>query len=102
MDIEKIANAIELDAGEGLPELRQALRDAATLTGRVTTAEQLLVRSTRAKLGMSQADFAARIGTPAATLRDWEQGRFVPPGAVLCLLRLLTAHPALSNELAEA
>ena len=47
MDIEKIANAIELDAGEGLPELRQALRDAATLTGRVTTAEQLLVRSTR-------------------------------------------------------
>lgn len=102
MDIEKIAAAIETDAGEALPELRQALCDAAELKGRVTTAEQLLVRGTRATLGLSQAEFAARIGTPTATLRDWEQGRFTPPGAVLCLLRLLSAHPNLSNELKAA
>jgi len=100
MDIEKIAKAIEADAGEPLPELRQALREAVERKGRVTTPEQMLVRAARARLGVSQAEFAARIGTPAATLRDWEQGRFAPPGAVLCLMRLLLAHPHLSDELA--
>jgi len=107
MDIEKIAKAIEADAGEALPELRQALREArdiraGKIAGRVTTPEQLLVRATRAKLGLSQTEFAARIGTPAATLRDWEQGRFPPPGAALCLLRLLDAHPNPSRELSAA
>jgi putative transcriptional regulator len=32
-------------------------------------------------------------------LRDWEQGRFAPPGGVLCLLRLIIKHPELSEEL---
>lgn len=102
MDIEKIAKAIEADAGEALPELRQALSEARDRTGRVTTPEQILVRAVRRKLGLSQSEFAARIGTPLATLRDWEQGRFTPPGAVLCLLRLLIAHPELSDELVAA
>lgn len=109
MNIEEIAKAIEADAGAALPELRQALAEAADAhagkrpaMARVTTPEQLLVRAVRAKLGLSQKAFAARIGTPVATLRDWEQGRFVPPGAVLCLLRLLVAHPKLSEELAVA
>ncbi len=107
MDIEKIAKAIEADAGEPLPELRQALQEARDIrtgkaVGRVTTPEQLLVRAARSKLGLSQAEFAARIGTPTATLRDWEQGRFPPPGAALCLLRLLMVHPALLKDLAEA
>lgn len=107
MEIEKIAKAIEADAGEALPELRQALREARDIragkkAGRVTTPEQMLVRAARAKMGLSQAEFAARIGTPAATLRDWEQGRFAPPGAAVCLFRLLVAHPQLSEELAVA
>lgn len=102
MNIEKIAKTIEADAGQPLPELREALREAKTRQGRVTTPEQMLVRAVRTKLGLSQPEFAARIGTPSATLRDWEQGRFVPPGAVLCLLRLLIAHPELSRELETA
>lgn len=102
MNIEKIAKAIEADAGQPLPELRQALAEAKGRQGRVTTVEQIMVRAARTRLGLSQADFAARIGTPVATLRDWEQGRFAPPGAVLCLLRLLIAHPELSSELAAA
>lgn len=102
MDIEKVAKAIEVDAGENLPALRQALREAKAHEGRVTTPEQVLVRTARAKLGLSQAAFAERIGTPAATLRDWEQGRSTPSGATLCLLRLLITHPRLSDELAAA
>jgi len=102
MDVEKIAKAIEADAGEALPDLRQALAEARAGTGRVTTPEQLLVRQARMRSGLTQAAFADRIGTPVATLRDWEQGRFTPPGGVLCLLRLLSAHPELARELEAA
>jgi putative transcriptional regulator len=102
MDIEKIAKAIEADAGQPLTELRGALREAQGRHGRVTTAERIMVRAARTRLRLSQVEFAARIGTPVATLRDWEQGRFAPPGAVLCLLRLLIAHPELSSELQAA
>lgn len=70
MEIEKIARAIEQDAGMELSEVRQALAEANAETGRVTTPEQILVRSARAKSGLSQQAFAERIATPMATLRD--------------------------------
>lgn len=98
-DIEKIAKAIEADIGEAIPDLRQALAEAEEGIGRVTTSEQILLREARAKMGLSQKEFAQRIDTPPATLRDWEQGRFNPPGAVMCLIRLLMKHPELSDEL---
>ena len=82
MDIEQVARAIEADAGMPLDDLRQGLAEMQAGLGRVTTAEQLLVRSVRMKTGLSQQAFADRIHTPVATLRDWEQGRFAPPGAV--------------------
>ena len=100
MNIEKIVKAIEADAGEPLPDLRQALEEAKAHVARVTTPEQMLVRQAREASGMTQAAFAERIGTPVATLRDWEQGRFAPSGAVLCLLRLIIKHPELTAELA--
>jgi len=100
VNIEKIAKAIEADAGEPLPNLRQALSEAKARVGRVTTPEQMLVRQAREAAGMTQSVFAERISTPVATLRDWEQGRFAPSGAVLCLLRLIAKHPELTSELA--
>lgn len=77
INIEKMAQAIELDAGESLPDLRQALAEATARLGRVTTPEQIRVRQAREKSGLTQSAFAQRIKTPVATLRDWEQGRFV-------------------------
>jgi len=102
MDIEKIAQAIEADAGMALDDIRQGLAEMQAGGGRVTTAEQLLVRSARTKTGLSQQAFAERILTPVATLRDWEQGRFAPPGGVLCLLKLIGNHPNLIGELEAA
>lgn len=100
IDLETLAQAIEADAGESIPDLRQALKEAQTgEVGRTTTPEQLLVRQAREKAGLTQAAFAERIATPVATLRDWEQGRFAPPGAVTCLLRLIIKHPELTSEL---
>jgi putative transcriptional regulator len=102
IDVEKVASAIESDAGEALPDLRQALAQAKAGIGRITTPEQMLVRQAREKSGLTQAAFAEIIETPVATLRDWEQGRFAPPGGVLCLLRLIIKHPELSQELSAA
>jgi putative transcriptional regulator len=102
MDIEKIAQAIEADAGIALDDLRQGLAEMQAGVGRMTTAEQLLIRSARAKTGLSQQAFAEHIKTPVATLRDWEQGRFAPPGGVLCLLKLIGNHPNLIDELDAA
>lgn len=73
MGIEKIAQAIGAECGEALPDLRQALAEAEAGIGRVTTAEQILLRAARVNTGLSQKKFAQRINTPASTLRDWEQ-----------------------------
>ena len=102
MNIEKVAKAIEADAGMPLAELRAALKEAKAGIGRVTTPEHILLRQARARTGLSQAEFATRIATPVATLRDWEQGRFTPPAGVLCLLKLINLHPELSIELENA
>lgn len=68
----------------------------AGISGRTTTAEQLLLLSVRKRLGLSQTAFAELI---KSTLRDWEQGRFTPSGAVLCLLQIMDKHPELAQEL---
>ncbi|MCC6067683.1 helix-turn-helix domain-containing protein [Ferrovum sp. PN-J185] len=102
IDVEKVATAIEADAGEAFLDLVQALAEAKAGLGRVTTPEQIIVRQAREKTGLTQSAFAERIETPVATLRDWEQGRFSPPGGVLCLLRLIIKHPELSQELSTA
>ncbi len=94
MDIEKIAKAIEADAGEPLEGLRESLDELRR--GEFveeTTAEQSMLRSARKSMGLSQARFAELIDTPVATLRDWEQGRFKPPGSVLVLCRIALKNP---------
>jgi putative transcriptional regulator len=102
-DIETVARAIEADIGEPLPDIRQALAEVkAGVGGRVTTPEQILLRQARKATGLSQDEFARCINTPVSTLRDWEQGRFSPPGAATTLAQLITKHPQWVKELAAA
>ena len=99
MNIETIAAAIERDAGEELPGLRDSLAEMhAGLSARTYTPEQLLVKAARERLGLSQPAFADLIDTPVATLRDWEQGRFAPPGATLRLMEIALRHPDVLTE----
>ncbi len=103
IDVEAVARAIEADAGEPVPGIREALAQAkAGEFARITTPEQMLLREARRKTGMSQQEFAKTISTPVATLRDWEQGRFDPPGGIMCLMKLIARHPNLVEELACA
>lgn len=47
----------------------------------------------RKKLGMTQTEFAGLLGVPVATLRNWEQGRFMLEPAVRALLRVIYREP---------
>ncbi|NBC49253.1 MAG: helix-turn-helix domain-containing protein [Gammaproteobacteria bacterium] len=99
MNIDEIADAIERDAGTEVPGLREGLAEMqAGLAGRTYNAEQLLVKAARERLGLSQQAFADLIETPVATLRDWEQGRYAPPGAARCLLEIALRHPEVVTE----
>ncbi len=90
MNIDAVAKAIEEDAGQKIPGLKEALAKAkAGKYGRVHTPEEILVRSTRRKLGLSQEEFAKRIGTPLSTLRGWEQGRLAPPESMSAAFTIL-------------
>jgi putative transcriptional regulator len=51
------------------------------------------VRRVRRRAGLSQAEFARRIGISVATVRGWEQGKLVPQGAARALLRVIDRVP---------
>ena len=72
---------------------------------RVTTVEvpAIDVKTMRRRLGLSQADFAAKFGFQAATLRNWEQGRTHPDGPARVLLAVIAKHPeAVEDALRKA
>ena len=101
MDIEKIAQVIEQDAGQPIDGLRESLQQMQEeRAGRTYSPDQLLIRQTRNQLGLSQQRFAELINTPVATVRDWEQGRSKPPGVAVILCRILSKHPEQVEELA--
>jgi putative transcriptional regulator len=42
---------------------------------------------------LTQAEFAARIGVPIETVRNWEQGKRSPRGPARALLRMIDQAP---------
>jgi putative transcriptional regulator len=53
-------------------------------------------RRVRAATGLTQADFAARLGVPVETVRNWEQGKRAPRGPARALLKLIERAPDLA------
>jgi DNA-binding transcriptional regulator YiaG len=51
------------------------------------------VRALRAKLGLSQSQFALRFGFTIDTVQQYEQGRRRPSGPASTLLRVIEAEP---------
>jgi putative transcriptional regulator len=66
--------------------------DAAVILTDAQTAASI-VRTVRARLGISQAAFAARYHIPIGTLRDWEQARKHPDAPALAYLRVIAQEP---------
>jgi putative transcriptional regulator len=50
-------------------------------------------RRVRSQTRLTQAEFAARIGVPIETVRNWEQGKRTPRGPARALLKLLDHAP---------
>ncbi len=60
------------------------------------------VKNIRAKIGMTQNEFASAFGISVSTLRHWERGDRTPHGPALVLLNVVAKEPqavlkALSN-----
>ena len=55
--------------------------------------EHVDVRAIRAKLKLSQSEFAARFGFTRAAVRQWEQGRRYPHGPARVLLTIIDREP---------
>jgi putative transcriptional regulator len=50
-------------------------------------------RGIRARTKLTQSEFAARIGVPIETVRNWEQGKRSPRGPARALLKLIEKAP---------
>lgn len=79
--------------------LKQSLKEAAAIRrgelapGRVTEVGAPDAKSVRAKVGLSQNEFAQLIGVKVATLRNWEQHRRQPTGPAAALLTIVEKEP---------
>jgi putative transcriptional regulator len=61
-----------------------------------TESQAAYTRRVRAATGLTQADFAARLGVPVETIRNWEQGKRAPRGPARALLKLIERAPDLA------
>ncbi|VAW70767.1 Antitoxin to RelE-like translational repressor toxin [hydrothermal vent metagenome] len=52
------------------------------------------VKNIRAKIGMSQNEFASAFGISVSTLRHWERGDRTPHGPALVLLNVVSKEPS--------
>ncbi len=85
--------AFQLDLLQSVRQMRSG-KAARTTRVKIPDAAQA-----RARVGMSQQQFAALLGVSARTLQDWEQGRREPTGAAKTLLRVAVSHPEVLVEL---
>ena len=53
-------------------------------------------RRIRAATKLTQAEFAARLGVPIETVRNWEQGKRSPRGPARALLKVVDTAPDLA------
>jgi putative transcriptional regulator len=65
------------------------------------------VRDLRRRARLTQLEFAARLGVPVETIRNWEQGKRAPRGPARALLAVIAHSPdtvfaALATEPAPA
>ena len=57
------------------------------------TANLPAVRDLRRRARLTQQEFAARLGVPVETIRNWEQGKRMPRGPARALLAVIAHAP---------
>ena len=75
-------------------ELLEAVRDMKVgRAARTTQVEVPSAAEARARVGLSQSQFATLLGVSVRTLQNWEQGRREPSGAAKTLLKIAARTP---------
>lgn len=88
--VHKRKRNIGMEILEGIRELKQGR------LGRITTVPP--VSEIRARVGLSQSEFARLLGVSVRTLQEWEQGRRAPSGPARMLLTIAHKNPKLLLE----
>jgi putative transcriptional regulator len=86
---------VELRVGQEFP-LVPAMPVAIPVTTSVASAEAATlpaVRDLRRRARLTQLEFAARLGVPVETIRNWEQGKRMPRGPARALLAVIAHAP---------
>jgi putative transcriptional regulator len=85
---------VELRDGQEFP-LAPAMPVAAPATTSVAPemATPPAVRDLRRRARLTQIEFAARLGVPVETIRNWEQGKRMPRGPARALLAVISHAP---------
>ena len=86
---------VELRDGQEFP-LAPATTSVAPATTSVAPGEPVtlpLVRDLRRRARLTQLEFAARLGVPVETIRNWEQGKRAPRGPARALLAVIAHSP---------
>jgi putative transcriptional regulator len=86
---------VELRDGREFP-LAPAAPFAVPATASLVPAEAAIlpaVRDLRRRARLTQLEFAARLGVPVETIRNWEQGKRMPRGPARALLAVIAHAP---------
>lgn len=78
-------------ASDGRPLSARANHSKHAVNGRFL--EAAYARNVRGQTGLTQMAFAARIGVPVETVRNWEQGKRSPRGPARALLKVIDQAP---------
>jgi putative transcriptional regulator len=96
---------LRLKADGRIVELRDGQEfplQPASVAARAET-ETPAVRDLRRRVHLTQQEFAARLGVPVETIRNWEQGKRAPRGPARALLAVIAHDPeAVFAALAKA
>jgi putative transcriptional regulator len=86
---------VELRDGQEFP-LVPPIAPAAAVVDVLSTDNALstpAVRDLRLRARLTQMEFAARLGVPVETIRNWEQGKRMPRGPARALLAVISHAP---------
>jgi putative transcriptional regulator len=70
--------------------------------GRTFNLDRLDIKHIRAGYNLTQEQFAAMLGISVRTLRNWEQGRRIPEGPAMVLLRVAEKYPQIVLDVVRA
>jgi putative transcriptional regulator len=80
-----------ISVADGRPRPARVNGDARSANGRFLDAAY--ARNVRGQTGLTQIAFAAQIGVPVETVRNWEQGKRSPRGPARALLKVIERAP---------